>query len=91
MQKQMFLTTSAFSHKMSGFDLRLMHVEPIKTLRDLRKQYGTKILWEKQFSLQKVDPGLRTKRVPAHQGSWTVPCQGWMGISKMQGVLVGPI
>jgi hypothetical protein len=33
-----------FFHKMSGFDLRLMHVEPIETLRDLREQYGTKIL-----------------------------------------------
>jgi hypothetical protein len=76
---------------MLGFDLRLMHVEPIETLRDLQEQYGTKILWEKQFALQKADLGLRTKRVPAHQGGWTVPCQGWRGISKMQGVLVGPI
>jgi hypothetical protein len=76
---------------MSGFDLRLMHMEPIEILRDLREQYGTKILWEKQFALQKADLGLRTKRVPAHQGSWTVPSQGWRGISKMQGVLVGPI
>jgi hypothetical protein len=53
-----------------------MHVEPIETLRDLREQYGTKILYEKQFALQKADLGLRTKRVPAHQGSWTVPCCG---------------
>jgi hypothetical protein len=81
----------SFFDKMSGFNLRLMHVEPIETLRDLQEQYGMKILWKKQFALQKADPGLRTKRVPTHQGSWTVPCQGWRGISKMQGVLVGPI
>jgi hypothetical protein len=91
MQKQMFLTTSVFSDKILGLDLHLMHVEPIETLRDLREQYGIKILWEKKFALQKADPGLKTKRVPAHQGSWTVPCQGWRGISKMQGMLVGPI
>jgi hypothetical protein len=74
-----------------GPDLRLMYMELIKTLQDLRKLYGTKILWEKQFVLQKANPGLRTKRVPIHQGSWTLTCQGWRGIFKMQGVLVGPI
>jgi hypothetical protein len=68
----MFLTTSIFSDKMLGLDLHLMHVELIKTLRDLQKQFGMKILWKKQFALQKADPGLRTKRVPVHQGSWTV-------------------
>jgi hypothetical protein len=83
--------TSIFSKKKTGFDLRLMHVQPMKTLPDLREQYGTKILWEKKFALQKADPGLMMKRVPAHQRSWTVPSQAWRGISKIQGVLVGPI
>jgi hypothetical protein len=80
-----------FFQEKDGVLLRLMHVQPIKTLPDLREQYGTKILWEKQFALQKADPGLKTKRVRAHQRSWTVPSQAWRGISKMQGVLVGPI
>jgi hypothetical protein len=52
-----------------GVGLRLMHMEPIKTLRDLRKQYGMRILWEKKYALQKADPGLMTKRVLVHQGS----------------------
>jgi hypothetical protein len=91
MRKEMCLTTSILPKKMLGLDLHLMHMEPIETLQDLQKQYRTKILWEKQFALQKADPGLRTKRVPVHQGSWTLACQGWKGIFKMQGVLVGPI
>jgi hypothetical protein len=60
-----------FSQKV-GVRPGLMHLEPIETLRLLQEQYRTKILWEKQFALQKADPGLRTKRVPAHQRSWTV-------------------
>jgi hypothetical protein len=65
-----------------------LYMEPIKALQELRKQYRTKILWKKQFALQKADLGLKTKKMPVHQGSWILACQGWRGIFKMQGVLV---
>ena len=91
MPKQTFLTTLASSDKMLEMDLYLMHVEPIEILIDLRNQCGTKILWEKQFVSKKTNLGLRMKRRPVHQGSWTVPYQGWWEMSKIQEVLVGPL
>ena len=91
MSKPTFLTTSAFSDKMLGMDLHLMHVEPIEALCDLRNQYKIEILWEMQIALEKENPGQRTKKVPTYQRSWTVPYRDWREISKMQEVLVGPI
>jgi hypothetical protein len=59
----MFLTTSVFFHKMSGFDLRLMHVEPIETLRDLREDFvGKTICFAKSGSRSEDEEGASASR-----------------------------